>query len=155
MITINFQYKLKQSDLWKTLALSTDDYFELEKNEEANIRSLPRNDKLIDYIENDRDSVDSIIIRITDTEQNESLTFQQKFWNNQCNSFLESIENKQGSLNIELILTSLVQDEEDEVIWEVIRMERKDSVLTPTLHTFISEKKDFGVSENVIVPERE
>ena len=152
MVSIDFKYKIKEYEYWKDLELTANEYFELDTDEEPEIWSLPKWNKLLDYIDIEKAKVDDIIIKITDSIKEESLIFKQKFWNNQRNSLLESIEDKQGITDIELILETLVNDNPDEEVWEIIRFSRSDGLLTPTLHTFITENKDGLVSEKIVVP---
>ena len=151
MLTIDFKYKISGEGEWHSKSLVVEDYFDLEEYEEPEIWSVPKSSKLLDYIDNDRELVDSIIIMISDLEKNETLTFKQYFWNNQNNSFTESIENKQGNENVELIIESLVNDDLDNMIWEILRFSRNDDLITPTFHTFITENRNGLVSENVVI----
>jgi len=151
MLTIDFKYKISNEIKWCSKSLVVEDYFDLEEYEEPEIWSVPKSSKLLDYIDNDRELVTSIIIVISDWEKNETLTFKQYFWNNQNNSFIESIENKQGNENVELIFESLVDNDSDNMIWEIVRFSRNDDLLTPTFHTFITENENRLVSENVVI----
>lgn len=153
MLLIDFKYRYIHDKNWIKLDITSEDYFDLDPDEGLDIWSIPKSDNLIDYIEKDRLDVESIIIIITDTSKNESLTFKQQLWNKQRNSMLESIENKQGIIDVELILQTLVQDDPDEEIWETIRFSRKDGMLTPTMHSFTTENRTGLISDKIIIPE--
>lgn len=151
MITLNFKYKLIQKNKWLSIPLTMSDYFDLDIEEEPEIWSVPKSNDLLDYIENNRENVESIILTISDSVKNEKLTFNQKFWNNQRNYLIESVEEKQGNISIELILQTLVQDNLNEEIWEVIRFSRIDGLLSPTFHSFIVENQTGFVSEKIVL----
>lgn len=60
---------------WLNISLTANEYFDLDTEEEPEIWSVPKSDKLLDYIKYDRESVESIVLSISDTVKNESLTF--------------------------------------------------------------------------------
>lgn len=151
MLVLSFKYKMIQSDSWLSLPLTAEDYFDLDTDEELEIWSIPKSNHLLDYIENDRKNVAAIVLTISDSIKNETLTFKQRFWNNQQNYLLESIEEKQGNINVELILQILVQDDPNEQIWEIIRFSRIDGLLSPTWHSFIKENQTGLISEEIIL----
>lgn len=150
IITISIRYKMMNSKNWLNISLTADDYFDLDPEEDPEIWSVPKSDKPLDYIKYNQDSVESIILSISDPVKNERLTIKQKFWNGQQNYLLESVEEKQGNIDIELILQTLVQDDPNNEIWEIIRFSREDGLLSPTFHSFITENQEGLVSEKII-----
>jgi len=140
-----------QSDIWLSVPLTANDYFDLDTNEELEVWSVPKSNKLLDYIKNYRENVESIVLTISDSVKHDKLTFKQKFWNNQQNYLIESIEEKQGRSDIELIFQILVQDNSDEEIWELIRLSRINGLLSPTFHSFITESQTGLISEKIIL----
>ena len=151
MLTIDFKYKISNESEWRSKLLSAEDYFDLEEYEEPEIWSLPKSSKLLDYLDNDRELVDSINIVISDLERDETLTFKQYLWNNQNNSFTESIENKQGNEDVELIYESLVDNDPDNMTWEIVRFSRMDDFFNPTFQSFVTENRKGLVSENIVL----
>lgn len=139
-----------QSDIWLSVPLTVNDYFDLDTDEELEIWSVPKSNRLLDYIKNNQENVESIVLTISDPVKNDRLTFNQKFWNKQLNFLIESIKEKQGSRCIELILQVLVQDHSDEEIWEIIRFSRINGLLSPTFHSFITESQTRLISEKII-----
>ena len=95
IITISIRYKMMNSKNWLNISLTADDYFDLDPEEDPEIWSVPKSNKPLDYIKYNRDSVESIILSISDPVKNERLTIKQKFWNGQQNYLLESVEEKQ------------------------------------------------------------
>lgn len=141
MINVKFVYKLIDNNKWKELHITPEEYFDLDKDEEIEIWSAPNKMELIDYIEKEKDKVILIKVTIKNDKNNEALIFKQTFWNNQNNSFYETIENNKTS---ELILSSLVNNNQEEMVTEIIRFSRKDGFFRPTLHSFIAENHVTG-----------
>jgi hypothetical protein len=151
MITLDFKYKYADSDKWETLKIEPDEYFDLDEGEEMEVWSVPEYSDLIDYITSDRENVSSIILKISDDSKNESVTFNQVFWNNQRNSFVETTDMKDGVIDYEFIIVSLVQDDLQEKICEIIRIDKnKNGFLKPTHHSFITEDEDGLVDDRKV-----
>lgn len=158
-IIVNIFYKFKNGEIWNKITLDVQDYFDmkyLEEDEDIEIDTIPIYDKVIDYIQIENKKEISIIkLMITNIKSKASKLINVSYWNNQSNNITERMD-KDSANNIvfhEIILTSLVNDELDKEIWEIIRFSRENEVITPKLHTFITENKDGLISERIIVPE--
>ncbi len=120
MVTLDFKYRYKDSVNWGKLDIEPDDYFDLDEGEEMEVWSVPEYSDLIEYITFERENVVSIILKISDDSKKEYATFNQVFWNNQKNSFLETTDEKDGNKEFEYIIVSMVQEDPQESICEII-----------------------------------
>ena len=153
---ITLSYKIQASGTWIDLILGAEEYFDsqyIEPDEKLNIDSLPLYDHGIDYIEiPDKQRITNTRLTITNAETHRSKTITETYWNSQKNSMVEvrDIGCSGNTDYYEIILTSLVSDSPAEDIWEIIRFSRNDGILTPTLHTFITENDQGFVSERML-----
>ncbi len=150
MVTIDFKYKSKGSDCWKTEEIEPDKYFDLDEGEEMEVWSVPEYSKMIDYITSDSENVSSIILRLADNSTKEELIFNQVFWNMQQNSFLERTYVNDGKVECEYIIESLVRDDTPEKTWEILRVDKINGFLRPTLHSFITEDNEGLVDDRIV-----
>lgn len=157
-IEILISYKIQNGD-WQSIQINPQDYFDGdnhgvdEEEFEIDIDSLPLFDDAIDYINIDnKKDISCTKLSITDIDTKERLVIKVTYWNNQNNHFSERIDfNSNGSVDYrEIIVTSLIQEDLDEMVWEIMRFPEIDDLFTPSFHSFITEDQERLISERVI-----
>jgi len=163
-IEIVISYKI-QNDDWQSIKIEPRDYFDGnnygvdEEEFEIDIDSLPLFDNAIDYIildDKGKKNISYTKLSVTDIDSKEKKTIKESYWNNQKNICAERVDfNSDGSVDYhEIIITSLVQDDPDEAVLEIMRFPKKDDLFTPAFHSFITEDQKWMIFESVILPEK-
>lgn len=145
MVHISIRYCTSQSPKWKEINVSPEEFFHTSpdkaKYETWEIDSVHKFCSILLYLpETDREHAKQVVTHIMDDSQN-AVTFRESFWNSGMNQLCESLWNRNGEIDEELILTStlLVEPEKIREVTEIIRLSRKDAVYFPTLHTIMDE----------------
>lgn len=139
-VAIEIQYKLEGSEKWEVINLSPEEYFELEEGEEPDIDCTPRHNNIIDYIESNVNKVVNIKTVITNTETKTERRFIDTYWNNQKNFIIERIDSSNGFDDVEIIIETKINENPN--VYQIIRIVRKDGILIPVLHDFVTENAD-------------
>ena len=161
-IEIVISYKIRNED-WQFIKVDPWDYFDEnnygvgEEEFEVDIDSVSIFDHAIDYIDLDnKEDISCTKLSITDIDTKERRVIKETYWNNQKNSFVEVVVfNSNDSVDYhEIIITSLVQDDPDETVWEIMRFPKNDDLFTPSFHSFITEDQEWMIYERIIHPKK-
>jgi hypothetical protein len=149
-IQIFIDYRMCGSTHWSTIEFSPEEYFDLvyEKIEEIEYYSIPEWDHAIEYLDVDPESIANTRLRIKDTESKATRTITTTFWNAGKNQIIERIDKEQDTSSYLMIVSTLVQEEP--TVWEIMRFQRNDDVLTLEYHSFIND--DGSELEGKIFP---
>ncbi|MCL2047800.1 MAG: hypothetical protein FWG87_03640 [Defluviitaleaceae bacterium] len=156
-ISIDFKYKLYNSDKWLKKSITLEEYFDLsllDKGEQLDVESLPRHDNLINYIDSERQNVYQISVDIIDIAANRKLHFFYTFWNNQKNWLVEVIETNDGCENHhEIIITTVLPREasnNSEPDYEIMRFLKKEDDIKCLYHGIVRDNIDGSQGEVLI-----
>lgn len=148
-ILVKIKYKLFEKETWQTLILSTKEYFDLEEGEQIEVNSVPFFNHAIDYIKQDKEKIEITKIIIEEKDSNKQLIISEVFWNDQNNRIIERTYSNTNI--IEQLLITETQIQQNPLVYEIIRATRKDGVLFPEYHGFITEQKDGSQTENRLI----
>jgi hypothetical protein len=147
-VSINIKYKLIHEQSWVNIDLTPQEYFDLEEYEDIETDSIPLFNHALDYIKTDKEKVEITQIIIHDSAKQAQITITETFWGNQDNRIIERIDVgtvEEGEL---IIVESKIKD--IPLIYEVIRFNRKEGILVPEYHGFITQNADGSESEEKI-----
>lgn len=147
-VSVNIKYKLIHEQFWVNIDLEPQEYFELEEHEEIEVDSIPLFNHALDYIKTDKDRVEITQILIHDSVKQAQIIITETFWGNQNNRIIERIDtgtNEEGEL---IIVESKIKD--IPLVYEIIRFNRKEGILVPEYHGFITQNADGSESEEKI-----
>ena len=145
-LQVMLNYKLLKSEEWITLSISPDDYYDLEPGEIPEADSIPKNNHAIDYINEDKGNIETTKIIICSNNKITKL-INEYFWDDGSNRIIERID--LDSNNERLIeLETKISDEP--LVYEVMRLFRKNGTLQPEYHGFITRNIDGTETEKKV-----
>jgi hypothetical protein len=147
IMKIIIRYKIDSAD-WSVIKIPSEQYFDLDDDEEAEIDSVPLHSHAIDYIEHEKEKVVSTITEIIDPRRHKKRKIITTYWNNQQNSVTERVDSGLGYCDREQIVVTKIQDVPS--MYEIIRFVRKDEAMVPIYHGFITDNEDGSQTENRI-----
>ncbi len=146
-LRIAIGYKTSESDAWVSVVLSPEEYFDIEPDEVVGLNSVPKHNHGIDYLALDRLSVTTTKITLTDLRSGSSRVMQESFWNNGQNRVIERTDSGDDEY-WEMILDT--HPDGSPLQREILRLVRRDGVVTPIYHGFFRQNQDGSKSETKI-----
>jgi hypothetical protein len=146
-INVLIKYKLDNDNKWKTFNITPEKYFDLDKNKIADIDTIPKFSKAIDYIGEVPKSITETKIIITDDNCGKKLIVTTTYWDNhryymtEIMKFDKFIIQKTDFDNncyyYEVIYYKQIQDEP--LVDEIIKIRKNGDVLIPVFHNIITK----------------
>lgn len=86
---------------------------------------------------------------ITDNINNTKRSFLENYWNSQQNFIIERIDESKNGTDSEIIIETQIQEKPKKT--EIIRLIRKENILTPVLHSIVTDNEDGSQTEIEVV----
>ena len=148
-VSIKIKYALIGEEEWHTVDIFPQDYFDLDEGEVIEVDSIPMYNHAIDYIKKDSNKVINTIIIIEDKGNKEKMVINESFWNNQQNRIIEKIYFGIDFREELVIVETKVKDKP--IVYEITKAIRKDGILMPVYHGFITENDDGSQTEIKVI----
>lgn len=142
-ISIKLEYMLLDSNIWASVTLLPEEYFDLDPDEEITLDCVPKYNHAIDYL--DCDKVCNTRLEISDLSTKATRGITETFWNDGKNRIIERIDKGSGLDYNEMILEITVS--ESPLTWEIVRLHRQDGLLIPNYHGYITKNADGSETE--------
>ena len=145
---IILRYLQKNQKEFEVLELSNENYFDLEKNEIADINSVPKYSQPYYYVNLPLEKL--VFVELTIQLNEKKRTFKQTFWNNGENFLTERTDLDDNYK--EIILTTKLESDR----YEIMRLTLISGFLVPIYHGIITsssngkEKEDKFDTENFL-----
>lgn len=155
-IKISIFYQIQNENTWYEVSIKPQDYYDTnycDEDEEIDIDSLPLYDHAISYISLENKSIiKNTKLYIIDETTNEQIIIKEAYWNFQKNSMVERIDldTNENISNHEIIITTLVQEDIEKKVWEIMRFSKVKEMFNPVFHSFITEDEEKLISEEII-----
>lgn len=148
-VSIKIKYTLIGEEEWHTIDIPPQDYFDLDEGEVIEVDSIPMYNHAIDYIKKDSNKVINTTIIIEGEGNKEKIVINESFWNKQQNRIIEKTYHGIDFREELVIVETKVKEEP--VIYEITRAIRKDGILIPVYHGFITENDDGSQTEIKVI----
>lgn len=145
-VSVNIKYKLVNEQSWVNLAISPQEYFDLEEHEKIEVDSIPIYNHALDYINKNKKEIEITQIAIYDHIKHARIIITETFWDNQNNRIIERIDTGKADEGELIIVESKIRD--NPLVYEIIRFNRKDEILIPEYHGFITQNSDGSQTES-------
>lgn len=139
-ISITLEYNLIGNSQWVSIKLRPEEYFDLEPGEEVELDCVPKFSNTVDYLDFDSTQLQGTKLTLFDQETGSSRIFTETFWNEGKNRVIERVDKGQNEEYWELILD--LQLKESPPTSEILRLDKRNGVLSPNLHVFIRRNKN-------------
>jgi hypothetical protein len=147
-ISVSLEYRTKESLTWKSIALSPEEYFDLEQNETVSWDSVPRHNHASDYLNVELAIIRNTRLTVVDAQAKLTQQITEAFWKGGTNRVVERTDNGPDGDYWELIVEVRVSDEP--VVWEILRLDRLNGVIAPNYHGFIQLRDDGSEKETKV-----
>lgn len=144
-ISITLEYQMAGSNEWMLLTLLPEQYFDLDPGEEIQLDCVPKHNHAVDYLDFESTQVKSTKLKLLDMTTNTSISIVETFWNEGKNRAIERIDAGPNENYWELILDLQIQD--SPLTWEILRIDKRDGIITPNYHGFIQHNEDGSETE--------
>ena len=150
-VYIFLEYQLIGYERWEVMELLPEEYFDLDPDEKIEWDCVPMYNDDVEYLDVERKELSHTKLRIVDDEANVTQVITTTFWNDGENSIAERIiYGDTGGDGWLMVIEIKLQDNPN--IWEILRLQRKDTVPILEFHSFITDNKDGSQSEKIIYP---
>jgi hypothetical protein len=147
-ILIELAHKRRDRPDWQSTSMRPEEYFDLEPGEAPSVGSVTRRNHAIDYLGVDASLVEATRIRITDSTSNASRTITETFWNEGRSRVIERRDTPGEYW--ELIFETPVSAQPS--VWEILRLGRREGLLVPYYHGFVTDNPDGSQTELRVTP---
>jgi hypothetical protein len=146
-VKIIIEYQLTDNKKWESVELTPDKYFDFEPDEKIDLNSVPKYNHAIEYLGSDHHRVGITKLLIIEEASQTKRSIIETFWNKGENRLIERFDSEPNPY-WEMILEIKVS--EVPPVWEILRLGKKDGVMTPWYHAFLQDNDDGSQTENRI-----
>ncbi len=160
-ITVNYQYLGTDSKSWEQFPLTADEYFNLEELESKDILevdSIPIHNDLLEYLPvTIKAKIQKIKVDLINNTAQKKITFNQTYWNNQVNCYLERKDFEKDFLIYHETIISIVVPSEiaksTQNKYEILRFIHGKNETDCIYHGYISDNID-GSQDEILISDK-